>query len=127
MKINTRILLFAVCFAITINSVAQSKTENIVIVTLDGMRWQEVFGGADSALLKNKKYTKDSSGTSTDFWVDEITARRKKLFPFSGILLLPKASCMATAGPVIKLIMPTGTGFLTPVTMKFLPATPIQQ
>lgn len=82
MKINTRILLFALCATITVNGVAQSKTENIVIVTLDGMRWQEVFGGADSALLKNKKYTRDSSGTSKDFWEDETTARRKKLFPF---------------------------------------------
>ena len=61
---------------------SQSKTENIVIVTLDGMRWQEVFGGADSAILKNKKYTKDSSGTSNDFWLAESNERRKKLFPF---------------------------------------------
>jgi hypothetical protein len=26
-------------------SLAQHKTENLVIVTLDGMRWQEVFKG----------------------------------------------------------------------------------
>ena len=38
-------------------ALAQHKTKNLVIVTLDGMRWQEVFGGADSALLKNKNYT----------------------------------------------------------------------
>ncbi len=25
---------------------AQHKTENVVIVTLDGMRWQEVFSGS---------------------------------------------------------------------------------
>ena len=37
------------------------KTENLVIVTLDGMRWQEVFGGMDSALVVNKKYTRDSA------------------------------------------------------------------
>ena len=41
---------------------AQQKTTNVVIVTLDGMRWQEVFGGADSALMNNKNYTKDSAG-----------------------------------------------------------------
>ncbi|MFD1469815.1 hypothetical protein ACFQ48_16420 [Hymenobacter caeli] len=28
------------------------RTENVVLVTLDGMRWQEVFGGADSALFR---------------------------------------------------------------------------
>ena len=37
---------------------AQSKTENIVIVTLDGMRWQELFGGADSVLLRNSNIPK---------------------------------------------------------------------
>ncbi|MEO6221296.1 MAG: alkaline phosphatase family protein [Ginsengibacter sp.] len=61
---------------------AQTKTENLVIVTLDGMRWQEVFGGADSALLKNKEFTKDSAGTSTKFWDKDIEARKRKLFPF---------------------------------------------
>ena len=63
-------------------ALAQHKTKNLVIVTLDGMRWQEVFGGADSALLKNKNYTKDSSGTSKKFWSSTADERRKKLFPF---------------------------------------------
>ena len=35
---------------------AQSKTENIIIVTLDGFRWEEVFGGADSALINDSTY-----------------------------------------------------------------------
>jgi len=63
-------------------SFAQHKTENLVIVTLDGMRWEEVIGGADSAILLNKKYTKDSSGTSGKFWSSDASDRRKKLFPF---------------------------------------------
>lgn len=61
---------------------AQPKTENIVVITMDGMRWQEVFGGADEQLLKNKKYTKDSDGLSKMFWNDTLSIRRKKLFPF---------------------------------------------
>src|SRR5258708_2188069 len=60
----------------------QAKTENVVVVTLDGMRWQEVFGGADSALLKNKNFTRDSAGTSGKFWNDDVLVRRKNLFPF---------------------------------------------
>src|SRR5918993_5027852 len=61
---------------------AQNKSQNIVIVTLDGMRWQEVFGGADSILLRDKKFTKDSSGTHRAFWNPELNERRKMLFPF---------------------------------------------
>jgi hypothetical protein len=75
-------ILTICCLLLLIASEAQQKTENLVIVTLDGMRWQEVFGGADSAILKNKKFTKDSSGTSAAFWNDQATARRNKLFPF---------------------------------------------
>ena len=30
------------------------RTENLILVTLDGLRWQEVFGGADSALLRRR-------------------------------------------------------------------------
>lgn len=58
------------------------QTENIVIITLDGMRWQEVFQGADKALLLNKKYTHDSSGTSERFWRSDTGQRRERLFPF---------------------------------------------
>ncbi|NCI46285.1 alkaline phosphatase family protein [Sediminibacterium soli] len=61
---------------------AQRATENVVIVTLDGMRWQELFGGADRALLQNKQFTKDSNGTHKRFWAEDLEERRKKLFPF---------------------------------------------
>lgn len=72
-------LLFIVLSA---HSFSQNKTQNVIIITLDGMRWQEVFGGADSSILKNKIYTKDSIGTSKTFWSDDVTERRNKLFPF---------------------------------------------
>lgn len=61
---------------------AQHKTENLVIVTLDGMRWQEVFKGVDSAIIVNKKFTSDSEAVVKKFWNDDINERRKKLFPF---------------------------------------------
>jgi len=48
---------------LAVNAMAQQRTENLVIVTLDGMRWQEVFKGADTALINNKQYTKDIEGT----------------------------------------------------------------
>jgi hypothetical protein len=58
------------------------RTENLVIVTLDGMRWQEIFGGIDSALLGNPAYTRDKDGLKAKFWNDDAGERRKKLFPF---------------------------------------------
>jgi len=46
-------LLFAVLFGVS--AFAQMrKTKNIVVVTIDGYRWQEIFRGADSAKLFKK-------------------------------------------------------------------------
>jgi hypothetical protein len=61
---------------------APRRTENLVIVTMDGMRWQEIFGGIDSALLGNTAYTRDRDGLKSRFWSDNARERRKKLFPF---------------------------------------------
>ena len=61
---------------------AQRKTENIIIVTLDGMRWQEVFKGADAYLLNDSGYDRDMDEMKTKFWASEEEARREKLFPF---------------------------------------------
>jgi hypothetical protein len=41
------ILLISLTVISTFTAQAQRKTENIIVVTLDGMRWQEVFNGAD--------------------------------------------------------------------------------
>jgi len=58
------------------------KTENLIVVVLDGMRWQEVFTGADSVLMNNAVFTKDKENVSKKFWDNDVNIRRKKLFPF---------------------------------------------
>ena len=60
----------------------QHKTENVVIITMDGMRWQEVFGGIDSVLLMNKSYTREPDDLKKRFWSKDAEGRREKLFPF---------------------------------------------
>jgi hypothetical protein len=77
-NIVTGIVLLLICHSV----MAQRKTENLVIVTLDGMRWQEVFKGVDSAIIVDKQFTNDSDQIVKKFWSDDIDQRRKKLFPF---------------------------------------------
>lgn len=62
---------------------AQTKprTENVILVTLDGMRWQDVFHGADSTLFKQQKHLSDDA-IKTKYWRDDQTARREALMPF---------------------------------------------
>ncbi|MEX6690631.1 alkaline phosphatase family protein [Danxiaibacter flavus] len=78
-----KILIVVLSAVITVSSFAQKhKTENVVIVTLDGMRWQEIFNGADSALIASKEFTHDYSGIVKKYWNNNTEERRKLLFPF---------------------------------------------
>lgn len=61
---------------------AQLKTKNVIIVTLDGMRWEEVFGGADSVLINDSAYVSDRKELKEKFWLSTPAERRQKLFPF---------------------------------------------
>jgi len=69
-------------FAQSGNPAKTTVTENLFVVTLDGFRWQEVFGGADSALIFNKEYIKDSAYYVQKFWTGSPETRRQTLLPF---------------------------------------------
>ncbi len=60
----------------------KAKTENIIIVTLDGFRWQEVFGGADDSLINNPEISFDTASLKKKFWTATPDERRRKLLPF---------------------------------------------
>jgi len=62
---------------------AQPQTQNIIIITTDGFRWQEVFKGMDSAIANSNKYNEgDSTYIFEKYWDDDVKMRRKKLMPF---------------------------------------------
>jgi hypothetical protein len=70
------LLVFSPAFA--------DKTRNVILVIGDGVRWQEVFTGADPLLLNDK-----AGGSWTPvatlkqkYWSDDPTVRRRLLFPF---------------------------------------------
>jgi hypothetical protein len=64
---------------ICITASAQTyKTKNVILITLDGFRWQEVFNGPDSVLLRGKHLKEVKSL----FWSDNPVESRKKLLPF---------------------------------------------
>lgn len=59
------------------------KAENIIIITTDGLRWQEVFKGMDSTLADNRKFNQDDSlYLYKKYWDADVKNRRKKLMPF---------------------------------------------
>ncbi|WP_115375568.1 sulfatase-like hydrolase/transferase [Adhaeribacter pallidiroseus] len=58
------------------------KTENIILITLDGFRWRELFTGADKDLISEKDFVKDEEALKSLFWHDDPLVRRQKLLPF---------------------------------------------
>lgn len=55
---------------------------NIFIITTDGLRWQEIFNGADSVMINYPGYVKDTALLRQMFWHDDAAERRKVLMPF---------------------------------------------
>jgi hypothetical protein len=83
--VQKRIFKRFFCFLLTVISfdlVAQNKAENLVVFTMDGMRWQEVFGGIDSVLVNDSVFNHDREGIKQKFWAETAEQRREKLFPF---------------------------------------------
>lgn len=77
-------------------SAADAKTRNVLLVTIDGLRWQEVFRGAEEALMTTDKVAGGGvpSGSLNALRADFLAAtpeeRRQKLMPFFWGTLVPK-------------------------------------
>lgn len=54
----------------------------VILITLDGLRWQELFSGADPMLIANEKYVGDTTALKARFWRDNAQKRREALMPF---------------------------------------------
>jgi Metalloenzyme superfamily len=57
----TVVVLFAVVATGVVGQGPAQTAENVIVITIDGLRWQEMFGGADSSYFK-----KGSNGEPTD-------------------------------------------------------------
>ena len=76
---------------------APLKTRNVVLIVSDGLRWQEIFTGADPTLL-NEKYGgiwDKEADLRREFWRADPDERRKALFRSCG-------RTVATHGPDLR-------------------------
>jgi arylsulfatase A-like enzyme len=64
--------------------VLAGKTENVVLIVSDGLRWQEVFTGADELLITDKSGNNwvSEADLRKRYWRPDADARRELLFPF---------------------------------------------
>ena len=58
------------------------KTENIILITLDGIRWEDLFYGANEKIVLDTLFVKDVESTHAQYWSEDYLERRKLVFPF---------------------------------------------
>ena len=78
-------VVWSALFVLTIGAAAQPPGHNIILVTLDGARVEEVFGGLDVDVLRStmsKTERVEDSPVYKRFWAADPIARREKLLPF---------------------------------------------
>ena len=78
------VLLTVLALILGIATLQAQKPEHpkVVLITLDGYRWQELFTGADPQLIANQVYVEDTMGLKEQFWRNTAEERREVLMPF---------------------------------------------
>ena len=54
----------------------------LVIITFDGLRWQELYGGADEALVNDSRFVRNVNALKAKYWRETAEERREALMPF---------------------------------------------
>lgn len=80
-----RFILTASILAVTCHwavAAPTHKTENVFLITVDGLRWQEVFSGAEESLITKDNGVGDTNRLRSQFWRKTPEERRHALLPF---------------------------------------------
>ncbi|TDE13274.1 MULTISPECIES: alkaline phosphatase family protein [Dyadobacter] len=85
-----KIIFFVLLAAVSTLASAQKTPGNVVVVTLDGLRWQELFNGADSLLTFDKAAGYNTRYIQGKFWAGSSKVRREKLMPFMWTRIVSK-------------------------------------
>jgi len=75
-------LAVLVLFAAGGTAAAPPAVKHVIVITMDGMRWQELFGGAERSLLGKDEKEITGSPAYRRFWKDTPEERRAALMPF---------------------------------------------
>lgn len=76
-------LLLLLLLSTGIGAGAAPKTRNVFLITTDGLRWEEVFRGAEEVLIsKEFGNVSDTNALRARFWRPTAEERRLALFPF---------------------------------------------
>lgn len=96
----------------------QQNVENVILVTMDGLRWQELFGGADQRLINKEDGNVDKPKlTREKFWRDDPlgpSTRRQVLMPFFWNIVAKQGQVFGSPDHDSKIIVKNGHNFSYP-------------
>lgn len=76
-------VLIALLWVASAVGAAELKTRNVILITTDGLRWQELFTGAEKELINKKNGgVADARAVEEKFWRETPEERREALLPF---------------------------------------------
>ena len=90
-----------------------AQARNVVLITLDGLRWQEFFTGADRDYFKKQKDGKPGPA-ELRFWRTDATERRKLLMPFVWTTIAAKGQILGDASKGSSVRLTNGLWFSYP-------------
>ena len=87
------------CFLTPLQAAAESVNRNIILVTLDGVRTQELFAGMDPQLAATDADSgaEDIEVTRKRYWRESAQERREALMPFFWKTLVPAGMVLGNA------------------------------
>ncbi len=94
---------------------AAPASANLLLITIDGLRWQEVFAGADELLLsKEAGGVKDPAALRERFWRSTPEARREALLPFFWSTLATQGVLLGNPNGGPRAVVTNGLNFSYP-------------
>lgn len=91
------------------------KTRNVLLITVDGVRWQEVFGGADQTLLdKESGGIRDPEPVKARFQRETPQAQREVLMPFFWQTVAKQGAVFGNPETASKAVVTNGKNFSYP-------------
>jgi hypothetical protein len=78
-----KFLAFVLLFSSFLVNAQKGEDQRVIVITTDGYRWQEVFNGIDTSIVKIKRFHRgDSARLIKEYYSPSLQERREKLMPF---------------------------------------------
>ncbi|WP_149243638.1 hypothetical protein [Dyadobacter sp. 32] len=104
-------LVFFMFISISVALVQKNRTQNVVVISIDGYRWQEIFQGADSSILFSENYCKQNPASLfSKYWAPSELERWQKLMPFLGSTIAGEGQLYGNRKLDNRVNVRTGTG-----------------